>query len=67
MVPVAEYKTLRSQDSTALDGLINTALKEGFELYGSPYSVGDWMCQAVLKYKEPEQPAHRGFTPVSTK
>lgn len=33
---------------------VRSALKNGWELYGNPFMIGDWSCQAVIKRKKTE-------------
>lgn len=44
-----EYKTLAAGRYDYLDGLVNSYLRNGWNLYGNPYVHGDIMFQAVVK------------------
>jgi len=53
------YKTVRGKETEDLDKRVNDAMTDGFQLYGAPYSSGDWwMCQALTR--EIEAPANAG-------
>ena len=42
------YKTAMASPED-LDDEVNEFLSQGFELYGSPYSLGHWAYQALIK------------------
>lgn len=49
-----EYKTVAANSSETLDKAVNQALKEGYELYGAPYALGESLCQALKRSKKPK-------------
>ena len=61
---IIDYITINHCVGTAFDTLIKAYLKEGYELYGNPYSLhggetfeGDfdlegYFCQAMVKYEQ---------------
>lgn len=59
-----EYKTVYSADASKFDKEINELLKEGWELYGSPYALMNTnealvKHQALVKYVVADLRAHR--------
>ena len=52
MERIEEYKTVRAQETANLDQLVNNELKKGFQPYGNPFSIGNWMCQAMVKFAD---------------
>jgi hypothetical protein len=55
---MSEYMTICEESPLAFDSVINNLLRQGWELYGYPYSVIDvgeqYFCQAMVRYKKEE-------------
>jgi hypothetical protein len=47
-----EYRTETAAGTTELDGQVNAALEKGFELFGTPYLLGNLVCQAMTRATE---------------
>jgi len=47
-----EYRTETAAGTAELDTHVNTALEKGFELFGTPYSLGNLVCQAMTRATE---------------
>ncbi len=50
MEKVPDYKLAAVKKPETLEALVNEFLKEGYELYGSPFCSADRYCQAIVKY-----------------
>ena len=52
MEKVPDYKLPAVKKPEMLEALVNEFLKDGYELYGSPFCSADRYCQALVKYNE---------------
>lgn len=50
MEKVPDYKLAAVKKPETLEALVNEFLKDGYELYGSPFCSADRYCQAIVKY-----------------
>ena len=50
MEKVPDYKLAAVKKPEMLEALVNEFLKDGYELYGSPFCSADRYCQAIVKY-----------------
>jgi Domain of unknown function (DUF1737) len=50
------YKTVRETEAAHLDASVNAAIKEGYQPFGSPYSSGNFLCQALAKTSSNKAP-----------
>jgi hypothetical protein len=50
MEKAPDYKLAAVKRPETLETLVNEFLKDGYELYGSPFCSADRYCQAVVKY-----------------
>lgn len=48
---IVAYKTVGSSNQAQFDRDVNQAMKEGWILYGTPFSCGNEVVQAVVKFK----------------
>lgn len=48
------YEMLLGHSANELNDRVNEKLCEGWSLYGNPFSMGDWLYQAVIKAKIPD-------------
>lgn len=57
-LPAREYMTICEESPLAFDSVINNLLRQGWELYGYPYTAVDvgkhFFCQAMVRYKKEE-------------
>lgn len=44
---IAQYKTISARATTDLDLLVNAAIGEGFQPFGGPYALNNFLCQAL--------------------
>ena len=44
-----EYRTETAAGTVELDEHVNAALERGFELFGTPYPLGNLVCQALTR------------------
>ena len=55
---MSDYMTICEESPTVFDSEINHLLRQGWELYGYPYTVIDvgvyFFCQAMVRYKKEE-------------
>ena len=55
---MSEYMTICEESPLAFDSVINNLLRQGWELYGYPYTAVDvgkyFFCQAMVRYKKEE-------------
>ena len=51
---ISEYKTLRATETKPLDELVNAAIQQGFQPFGSPYVQAQFSCQAMVKTETAE-------------
>ena len=47
-----DYKLAAVKTPETLEVIVNEFLKDGYELYGSPFCSADRYCQAIVKYNE---------------
>lgn len=56
--PKEQYMTICEESPSAFDSAINNLLRQGWELYGYPYTAVDvgkyFFCQAMVRYKKEE-------------
>ena len=50
MEKAPDYKLAAVKKPQTLETLVNEFLKDGYELYGSPFCSADRYCQAIVKY-----------------
>ena len=50
MKKAPDYKLAAVKKPETLEILVNEFLKDGYELYGSPFCSADRFCQAIVKY-----------------
>ena len=50
MEKVPDYRLATVKKPETLEALVNEFLKDGYELYGSPFCSADRYCQAIVKY-----------------
>ena len=53
-----KYEILYTRDPGILSDQIDMHLAEGWELYGSPFAFGDYVCQAIIKKDESDMLGH---------
>jgi hypothetical protein len=55
---MSDYMTICEESPLAFDSVINNLLRQGWELYGYPYTAVDvgkhFFCQAMVRYKKEE-------------
>ena len=62
MSKIIEYKTVEGENSGDLDQKVKALISEGYQPYGSPYTAGGKICQAMIKANDrPAADARRGF------
>ena len=62
MSKIIEYKTVEGENPGDLDQKVKALKSEGYQPYGSPYTAGGKICQAMIKANERPSPgARRGF------
>ena len=52
MEKAPDYKLAAVKKPETLEVIVNEFLKDGYELYGSPFCSADRYCQAIVKYSE---------------
>jgi len=63
MEKVIEYRTLRASETIGLDVLVNEAVHEGFQPFGTPYTMGGFIFQALVKTNEAARYLHPTTAP----
>jgi hypothetical protein len=58
MDSVTEYKLLGTQEISQLNQVVNDAIKAGFQPYGNPCKINEFVCQAVVKTGPSDTPAN---------
>lgn len=51
------YKLVSGDSSAACANLVNEHLRDGYELYGEPFSSPEGISQAMLKYPAENSPS----------
>ena len=46
---IVEYKIVCSDEALSFGTSVNGLIKEGWKLYGTPFSNGEYFCQAMVK------------------
>jgi hypothetical protein len=49
MKTTIEYRLISEQRFSALETEVNKLLNEGYQLYGNPYAINDYNCQALTR------------------
>lgn len=49
---IADYRMLKFYGSSNMRGEIIMMIRQGYELWGGPFSSGEHFFQAVVKYEE---------------
>jgi hypothetical protein len=57
MDSVTEYKLIGTQELSQLNKAVNEAIKAGFQPFGNPCKINEFVCQAVVKTVPGNPPA----------
>jgi hypothetical protein len=57
MDSVTEYKLIGTQEISQLNQAVNEAVKAGFQPFGNPCKINEFVCQAVVKTEPSKNPA----------
>lgn len=57
-----KYITASRIDPNQLDAMVSDLLASDYELYGHPYAVENYHCQALIKKEEVKTTFYEGFT-----
>lgn len=49
---IADYRVLKSYSSNSMADEVMMMTRNGYELWGGPFTGGDYFYQAVVKYEE---------------
>ena len=57
MDSVTEYKLIGTQEISQLNQVVNDAIKAGYQPFGNPCKINEFVCQAVVKTGPSNTPA----------